>query len=43
MIDNANPSDIDLQPHTTGQAPDHSDILNVGGLSDAVFASWRLA
>ena len=28
---------IDLQPHTTTQAPDRSDILNVGGFSDAVF------
>jgi len=29
---------IDLQPYTTTQAPDRSDILNVGGLSDAVFS-----
>jgi 60 kDa SS-A/Ro ribonucleoprotein len=29
---------IDLQPYTTTQAPDHSDILNVGGFSDAVFS-----
>ncbi len=28
---------IDLQPYTTSQAPDRSDILNVGGFSDAVF------
>jgi len=28
---------IDLQPYTTTRAPDHSDILNVGGFSDAVF------
>ncbi len=28
---------IDLQPYTTTQAPDRSDILNVGGFSDAVF------
>jgi 60 kDa SS-A/Ro ribonucleoprotein len=28
---------IDLQPSTTAQAPDRSDILNVGGFSDAVF------
>jgi 60 kDa SS-A/Ro ribonucleoprotein len=28
---------IDLQPNTTTQAPDRSDILNVGGFSDAVF------
>lgn len=29
---------IDLQPYGTTQAPDRSDILNVGGFSDAVFA-----
>jgi 60 kDa SS-A/Ro ribonucleoprotein len=28
---------IDLQPYTTTEAPDRSDILNVGGFSDAVF------
>jgi len=28
---------FDLQPYTTTQAPDRSDILNVGGFSDAVF------
>ena len=28
---------IALQPDTTTQAPDRSDILNVGGFSDAVF------
>jgi len=28
---------IDLQPYTTTQAPDRSDILNIGGFSDAVF------
>lgn len=28
---------IDLQPHTTTQAPERSDILNIGGFSDAVF------
>jgi 60 kDa SS-A/Ro ribonucleoprotein len=28
---------IDLQAYTTTQAPDRSDILNVGGFSDAVF------
>jgi 60 kDa SS-A/Ro ribonucleoprotein len=28
---------IDLQPYSTVQAPDRSDILNVGGFSDAVF------
>ncbi len=28
---------IDIQPYTTVQAPDRSDILNVGGFSDAVF------
>lgn len=28
---------IDLQPYTTTQAPDRSDILNVGGFSDVVF------
>jgi 60 kDa SS-A/Ro ribonucleoprotein len=26
-----------LQPYTTTQAPDRSDILNVGGFSDSVF------
>ena len=29
---------IDLQPNSTTQAPERSDILNVGGFSDAVFA-----
>lgn len=28
---------IDLQPHGTTQAPNRTDILNVGGFSDAVF------
>ncbi len=28
---------IDLQAYATTQAPDRSDILNVGGFSDAVF------
>ncbi len=28
---------IDLQPNSTTQAPERSDILNVGGFSDAVF------
>ncbi len=28
---------IDLQPSTTTQAPERSDIMNVGGFSDAVF------
>jgi 60 kDa SS-A/Ro ribonucleoprotein len=28
---------IDIQPNTTSQAVDRSDILNVGGFSDAVF------
>lgn len=28
---------IDLQPNTTSQVPERSDILNVGGFSDAVF------
>jgi 60 kDa SS-A/Ro ribonucleoprotein len=28
---------IDLQPNTTTQAPDRSDIMNIGGFSDAVF------
>lgn len=28
---------INLQPYTTTQAPERSDILNVGGFSDAVF------
>jgi len=38
--DNAGPKlvCIDLQPYTTTQAPDRSDILNVGGFSDAVFS-----
>jgi 60 kDa SS-A/Ro ribonucleoprotein len=27
---------IDVQPYTTSQAPDRSDILNIGGFSDAV-------
>jgi 60 kDa SS-A/Ro ribonucleoprotein len=29
---------IDLQPYTTTQAPDRSDILNVGGFSNAVLS-----
>ena len=29
---------IDLQPYATTQAPERSDILNVGGFSDAVFS-----
>ncbi len=29
---------IDLQPYTTTQAPERSDILNIGGFSDAVFS-----
>jgi len=29
---------IDIQPYATTQAPDRSDILNVGGFSDAVFS-----
>jgi 60 kDa SS-A/Ro ribonucleoprotein len=28
---------IDVQPYTTSQAPERSDILNIGGFSDAVF------
>jgi 60 kDa SS-A/Ro ribonucleoprotein len=28
---------LDLQPYATTQAPDRSDVLNVGGFSDAVF------
>lgn len=28
---------LDLVPNTTTQAPDRSDILNIGGFSDAVF------
>ncbi len=28
---------IDLQAYATTQAPDRSDILNIGGFSDAVF------
>ncbi len=28
---------IDMQPYTTTQAPERTDILNVGGFSDAVF------
>jgi 60 kDa SS-A/Ro ribonucleoprotein len=29
---------IDLQPYSTVQAPDRTDILNVGGFSDSVFS-----
>ena len=29
---------LDLQPYITSQAPDRSDILIVGGFSDAVFS-----
>ncbi len=29
---------IDLRPYTTTQAPERSDILNVGGFADAVFS-----
>ncbi len=29
---------IDLQPYTTTQAPERSDILKVGGFRDAVFS-----
>ena len=29
---------IDIQQNTTTQAPERSDILNVGGFSDAVFS-----
>jgi 60 kDa SS-A/Ro ribonucleoprotein len=29
---------IDLQPYATTQAPERSDILNVGGFNDAVFS-----
>ena len=29
---------INFQPYTTTQAPDRSDVLNVGGFSDAVFS-----
>ena len=28
---------IDLKAYTTTQAPDRSDILNIGGFNDAVF------
>jgi 60 kDa SS-A/Ro ribonucleoprotein len=28
---------IDIQPYTTSQAPERSDILNIGGFNDAVF------
>ena len=28
---------IDLQPYATTQAPERTDILNIGGFSDAVF------
>src|SRR5262249_9111728 len=28
---------IDVQPHASTQAPERSDVLNVGGFSDAVF------
>ncbi|MGO8753115.1 MAG: hypothetical protein ACLQNE_44800 [Thermoguttaceae bacterium] len=36
---------IDLQPYTTTQAPNRSDILNVAGFSDAAFSvvAWFLA
>ena len=36
---NAKLACIDIQPYGTTQAPDASDILNVGGFSDAVFAT----
>ena len=29
---------IDQQPYATTQAPDQSDILNVGGFRDTVFS-----
>jgi 60 kDa SS-A/Ro ribonucleoprotein len=29
---------LDLQPYGTAQAPERTDILNVGGFSDAVFS-----
>ena len=29
---------IDIQPYCTTQAPERSDILNIGGFSDAVFS-----
>jgi 60 kDa SS-A/Ro ribonucleoprotein len=29
---------INLEPYTTTQAPERSDILNVGGFSDAAFS-----
>jgi 60 kDa SS-A/Ro ribonucleoprotein len=28
---------INIQPHGATQAPERSDILNIGGVSDAVF------
>jgi 60 kDa SS-A/Ro ribonucleoprotein len=28
---------LDIQPHTSTQAPDRDDIINIGGFSDAVF------
>ncbi len=28
---------VDLQPYTTTQMPEHSDVMNVGGFSDTVF------
>jgi 60 kDa SS-A/Ro ribonucleoprotein len=28
---------IDIQPNSTGQAPDRKDILNIGGFSDSIF------
>ena len=31
---------INLQPYGSTQAPERSDILNVGGFSDAVVASF---
>jgi 60 kDa SS-A/Ro ribonucleoprotein len=30
---------LDLQPNRTVQAMDRSDILNIGGFADAVFAT----
>ena len=33
---------VDLQPYGTTQAADRRDILNVGGFSDAVFATVAL-
>jgi 60 kDa SS-A/Ro ribonucleoprotein len=37
-VPSSKPVCIDLQAYSTNQAPDRSDILNVGGFGDAVFS-----